>query len=294
MRTPVCLLGVLAATLAVAGPSRAQVVPYRLGIKYTMTRQGMRIDAVLPKSAASVAELEPGDYLVSVNGKLIANPLDYLTALHMSKGGVANLIVRRPKTNQVKPIRVALGVGVKGGIGRVPYQLGVQGQFTPIGLRIVTVTAKSPAAKVGLKPADTIIRIDGQAITGQLVFQRALQTSGGAVEMAVRKASGRLVVLKAKLAGGGNRKPFQLGIHYTIKPEGARINAVLPRSAAARAGLARGDIILNINGCRIRTNKDYEAALEQSFGFLQMIVRTAATGRAERVAVDLLGPAVWR
>jgi S1-C subfamily serine protease len=189
---------------------------------------------------------------------------------------------------------VALGVGDEGGVGKVPYQLGVEGQFTPLGLRIVTVTARSPAEKAGLRPGDAIVQIDGQALNDQLAFQKALQTTGGAVEIAVRKAGGRLVVLKTELAGGGDRKPFRLGVNFSIRPEGARIDAVLPGSAAARAGLAPGDLIVNINGRRIRTEKDYEAALEKSFGYLEMIVRSAATGSAERVAVDLLGPAVWR
>jgi S1-C subfamily serine protease len=155
-------------------------------------------------------------------------------------------------------------------------------------MRIVKVTPGSPADKSGLKAGDFLVRIDDQPIVNQLALQKAVQTSGGEIQLLVRKSGGQTVQLKTKLAGGGDREAFQLGISYSIRPEGLRADTVLANSPAARAGLRRGDIILNINGQRIRTEKDYQTALENSAGYLELIVRSSEDGQSRRVLVDLV------
>jgi S1-C subfamily serine protease len=197
-------------------------------------------------------------------------------------------MVRSAKTRQLKPVIVTLGEGSSSVVGKVPYQLGVQGLYTPTGMRIVKVTPGSPADKSGLKAGDFLVRIDDQPIVNQLALQKAVQTSGGEIQLLVRKSGGQTVQLKTKLAGGGDREAFQLGISYSIRPEGLRADTVLANSPAARAGLRRGDIILNINGQRIRTEKDYQTALENSAGYLELIVRSSEDGQSRRVLVDLV------
>jgi S1-C subfamily serine protease len=170
------------------------------------------------------------------------------------------------------------------------YSLGAFGKYTPDGMLIQQVTPGSPLDRVGLRPGDVIVKMDGQFITGQVDLAAVLDSCGGSLALAVRKnGTGRCVRITADLEGKGRgvRVPYLLGVIGKYTSEGMQINLVVPGSPAAVVGLAPGDLILRINNQVIRNQEDLFSVLNSSDGSVTLQVRDGRTGRTGKLEVDL-------
>lgn len=76
-----------------------------------------------------------------------------------------------------------------------------------------------------------------------------------------------------------------IGHHHHHHHQGLRITSVAVRSPASRAGLERGDVILEVDGQDIQTGDQLHRALHRT-GYRGMLtVRDARSGRIHRVQV---------
>jgi len=141
----------------------------------------------------------------------------------------------------------------------------------------------SPAGKAGLKPGDILLEFDSKKTEAPGDLQRAvgLAAPGADIKVKVwREGSERTVDVKIGEAPderesqqrGGSRggAPSVLGMEVRpITPEVARqlnlktsegviVARVDEGSAAAEAGIQRGDVIREINRQKIRSTGDYE------------------------------------
>jgi S1-C subfamily serine protease len=102
-----------------------------------------------------------------------------------------------------------------------------------------------------------------------------------------------LALLAGARAGAqttGSQAPkVTLGVVGSFTPAGMLIANVVAGSAADRAGLQQGDLILKMDGDPVRNQQAFARALEASGGQVRLLVRRAATGRVERVTADLAG-----
>ncbi|HET7343797.1 MAG TPA: Do family serine endopeptidase [Methylomirabilota bacterium] len=151
------------------------------------------------------------------------------------------------------------------------------------GVLISDVMPDSPAGKAGLKPGDILTEFEGKKTEAPADLQRAvgLTSPGSDVKMKIwRDGSERTVELKIGEAPderegqprGGNKggAPNVLGMEVRpITPEvahqlnlktseGVIVARVDEGSAAAEAGIQRGDVIREINRQKIRSLGDYE------------------------------------
>jgi Do/DeqQ family serine protease len=147
------------------------------------------------------------------------------------------------------------------------------------GVLISRVFSDSPAQHAGILPGDVIVRFNDQQVDGPEELQRLVGTTrvGQTVEVKLLRRAGD-IRLRVKLS----ERPRQPELSPTDLPEekrdwlgiivydltaelarkietsqGVLIWSLEPGSQAARAGLMPGDVILSVNGIRVKDAKHY-------------------------------------
>jgi serine protease Do len=148
------------------------------------------------------------------------------------------------------------------------------------GVLISDVISEGPAEKAGIQAGDIITEFDGKKLDGPQDLQRAVAsaTPGKGVPMTLwRDKSTKTVEIRigetpddASALKSGNRGKSLLGLEVRpITPEIARqlnlrstegvvVARVDDDSAAAEAGLQRGDVIREVNRQRVRSLQEFE------------------------------------
>jgi len=152
------------------------------------------------------------------------------------------------------------------------------------GVLINEVMPESPAAKAGIKPGDILLEFDGRSMDGTGDLQRAVgffSPDRTAKVKILRDQAEKLVEVKVGQAPderqaaqqqrpGGGRARSMLGLEVRpVTPEIARqlnlrstdgviVYRVEDGTAAAEAGVQRGDVVKQLNGQIIRTMADFE------------------------------------
>ena len=236
------------------------------------------------------AAINPGNSggaLVDIDGRLIGINTAILSRTGGSQG--VGLAVPANLVGQVADSLVKNGKVVRG-------FLGVSAQdITPAlaesfnlkdhhGALVVEVQPGSPAAKAGLKEGDVITGVDGEPVTdsNKLTFavsaiapgtkvdldilrdgktQHLAATTGERPNNRVARAAGSAAekndegVLNGVAVGDLNGEARR-EMNVPARVKGAVITDVDPDSAAARAGLSAGDVILEINHQRVASAQE--------------------------------------
>jgi M6 family metalloprotease-like protein len=144
----------------------------------------------------------------------------------------------------------------------IPGHLGVQLKSGAKGEPVVVdIEADSPGEKTGLKPDDTIVRFDGKDAGNVDAFRAAVRSRGAGekVKLSVFR-QGKTVELSTVLGAPsrpmGGSSPFTgtlLGMQVSAlrDGDGVVIEQVAPGSAAEKAKLKIGEVILRINDTSI-------------------------------------------
>jgi serine protease Do len=161
-------------------------------------RKGALVKTVAPNSAASRAGLEPGDVVVTYNGKPVTNRDDLVSMVVATKPGTT-VPVRIMRDRAEKTVNVTveeLDLEIEGNVSR-NRERDDTGQATPtgFGLRLQNISPSdarelklessrgaliadveqgSPAARAGLRPGDVIVRVGREPITSATDAQREL------------------------------------------------------------------------------------------------------------------------
>ena len=146
----------------------------------------------------------------------------------------------------------------------------IVGRITHIA-RVDMVTPGSPAAKAGFKPGDIVTKINGSPISGITELHRIEQFNGGHKLSFTVDRGGQEIKLTATpamkrvaVSVGGTAKIGFLGISTILLAP--RVGSVQPNSAAAAAGLQKGDLIKVISGKKIKTFDDLRKIVQASPG----------------------------
>jgi serine protease Do len=140
---------------------------------------GMRVRSVYPSSPADGARLEPGDVVVSLNGRPVESREDFDTLLSSAApGGTVTLEVRRGERSRVLSMKAA----------RVPEDLGLEVLRREIGisvaqvrggLALTSVARESPADRKGLERGDALLAVNGERISTLDDVARAVERGYG-------------------------------------------------------------------------------------------------------------------
>jgi len=209
-------------------------------------------------------------------------------------------------------VRGFLGVGVQDLTADLGEALGLP---TEQGAVVASVEPGSPAARVGLVPGDVVVSFQGEPVSGAAELSRrvSLLAPGTRVQLGVVREGSR-PQLEAPL---GERPPEGQGalpegappppepeegdaLGLTVQPlprqtarrlgveSGLIVAGVEPGSRSARAGLRRGDVLLEADRRSVRTPEDLEKAV-RSAGDQPLVLRILRDQRALYLAVPPAG-----
>ena len=139
----------------------------------------------------------------------------------------------------------------------------------PRGYRVRSVFPGSPAARAGVRDGDVIVSLDGTPIESQDSFETALASRGPGRPMKfVLRGAGadRTVTVQGQAPPpdlGVQTLRDQVGISVSPVRGGMRISVTDRSSAAARAGIESGDLLLALNGKRVSNVDDVNHVLQR-------------------------------
>ena len=159
---------------------------------------------------------------------------------------------------------------------------GGRGEAT--GVKVVDVFPGSPAAVAGLRPGDVLLAGNGRAFGGRDDYTTLLAqlAPGDRVTLDVGgRGAARTVTLRAALP------PADLGTEVFLRFVGVKlgergkrvvVSRVVPGSRADAAGLAAGDVVLQVNGERVSTVAQIDGivAREHTRSSLLLVIQRGA------------------
>jgi serine protease Do len=166
------------------------------------------------------------------------------------------------------------------------------------GALVTEVEPDSPASRLGLKPGDVLLSVNGRPVGHARELARSLRClkPGASVKLtyrrdgADRKATTELDRTPGQEppltpgAPGRRREHPRFGVLASDAPGGARIEAIVPQSPAA-ASLEVGDVVLDLNGAPVRGGADLSARLSGAPRHLDLLLRVRRRGAVRYLAV---------
>jgi serine protease Do len=181
----------------------------------------------------------------------------------------------------------------------------------PRGAPVSSVIAGGPAEKAGLKEGDIIIGVDGRKIESDVELPSVISAipPGKTTELEIwrdrsaRKITVRVVEMEEDGAtspsvsgrGGSATEPSSLGLSVRPLDPAEKQQADTQGSLvvedvtgpAARAGIQPGDIILGVNGTRVRTAAELAAAVGKRTGrYVSLLVQRGGNQSFVQVRVE--------
>lgn len=242
---------------------------------------------------ASINPGNSGGPLCNIRGEVIGMN----TAIFSQTGGSIGIGFAIP-SNVIR--KVVMDLKAQGKVDRAGLGVTVQdldadlarsfGMKTPEGVLITSVSPGSAAAKAGLKRGDVVLTVDGKKVRNSADLVALLYTyrAGDKVEVEYLR-SGKPMKAQMRLQSLNMESPREkkeekkekllktpsIGLEFDDPenvpqlvspdtPRGAVVVKVDPRSAAQRAGLAVGDVILEVNGQEVESAADLRRVLKDA------------------------------
>lgn len=275
--------------LAIGNPfGVGQTVTQGIVSALARTQTGITDYAFFIQTDAAINPGNSGGALIDMHGRLAG----INTAIYSRTGGSVGIgfaipvnmvrFVVRAAREGTRVRRPWIGATMQTMTKEIADSLGLD---RPTGALVSDIYSKSAAEKAGLRRGDVIVAIDGKNVEDQQAFGYHLGTRelGGTAKLTVLRNGKRVqldVVLQAapetpprEPVTMRGRNPFsgatvvnyspavaeELSVKGKIR-EGVVIANVSDNSAAAQLGLKKGDVILAVNGTRIRRTSDMRKA----------------------------------
>ncbi len=243
------------------------------------------VAAVETDSPEYNAGLRPGDVIVRLNGEKFSETWGHFVQKIMFSIGEVKLDILRdgspmqisyiPKDNPNAP-------------GKLKYEKIGYPFFSPVIPIELCPAPGSPAEKAGIKPGDTLLSINGNAVTGLNDFQMTLNRAGDSRLdfIVLRNGKEQKISLCSAPVSGINPAdvPFMIGILQEQKDGQIHTVNVYSRTPADKAGLKPGDIILSAGDRQLALPEDLNAAVTASGG-KPMSLQILRDGKKETVSI---------
>lgn len=176
-----------------------------LGFPFFTLSNPVAVGAVRPDSAAASLQMQPGDFLHSLNGVNILSPRDFSERLAALPEGTPLTIL----TSRSGKERLLQDWPVKSGSIQGAHDLGIV--FNVMASEVI---AGMPAAQAGVQHGDRLVRLQGEDITDSESFVKNIQRHGAAeMELVVNRAGQDLLLRLTPMLRPGDGPPvYQVGI----------------------------------------------------------------------------------
>ena len=221
---------------------------------------------------ASINPGNSGGPLVNVDGEVVgintaiiarAQGIGFAIPINLAKNVISQLM----KTGKVE--RSWFGVEA---MDLTPDKISELKLQVDHGAYVTMVEKGSPAQKAGIEKGDVIIEYNGKKVekTLDLALWVAETPPGTVVPVKVVR-NGKILTFSVKLeklveleiSERSRRILAALGMLVVKKGNSFLVKDVRPKSPAADAGLMKGDILLEINGVRLRKDADIDRAFSR-------------------------------
>ena len=277
--------------LAIGNPfGVGQTVTQGIVSALARTQIGINDYGFFIQTDAAINPGNSGGALVDLDGRLVG----INSAIYSRTGGSVGIGFAIP----VNMVKIIVAAAKHGGVVRRPW-LGASlqnvtkdiadslGLDRPVGALVANVYEGGPADEATLRRGDVITSVDGRPVedAGGVGFRLAVKPLGGAVALAVLRG-GKPLALSLKLITAPekppreairikSRSPFQGALVVNVSPavsedlslddatHGVVVADVADGSLAAGFGVAKGDLVLEVNGEKIATTHDLDVASAQ-------------------------------
>jgi serine protease Do/serine protease DegQ len=252
------------------------------GIVSALGRSGINIEGYedFIQTDASINPGNSGGALVSADGRLVG----INTAIIAPAGGNVGIGFAVPvaMASAVMKQLIEHGEVRRGRIGvaiqdLTPDLADALGLHESSGAVVGSVEDGSPAAKAGLQAGDVVVSVDGHPIFGAADLRNrvGLVAAGSKVEVEYLRDGMRKVVTLQIEPQGSERKTAALptrlqGAQFQDAAGNVVVARVEENSAAARAGLRPGDVIVAVNRKPLTTVAELTEALHQTAGAIAL------------------------
>jgi len=141
--------------------------------------------------------------------------------------------------------------------------LGLDAVLDEGALRVEQVVPSGPADRAGIRPGDALTAVAGETLRSPEELTALLDRLPGGRDITLRLLrDGQLVLVELTLGDWAEQPVVVLGMTLRAAPgAGGEVVAVRPRSAAERAGVHVGDVVIRVNGLPVQAPVDVKAAL---------------------------------
>ena len=246
----------------------------------------IQTDAAINPGNSGGALINSRGELVGINTAIASSNggnqgIGFAIPIDMARGVMTQLI------EHGKVTRGYLGIGIEQMTPALAKQFGLANAE---GTLVTDVTDGSPAAKAGLQRGDVILAINGEAISdfSQFRLHIADAAPNSTVRLKVMRA-GKVMEVPVTLAQLKDEKQIasgdksesteggmsgvqienltpqiaqQLGV--SAQTQGVVVSQVSPESAAAEAGLQRGDIVIEVNRHAVHNTQEFQQAMSHA------------------------------
>ncbi len=254
------------------------------------------------------AAINPGNSggaLVNMRGELVGINTAILsrTGGNMGIGFAIPVDMARPIVEALKTkghvSRGWLGVAIQDVDQDIAHAMKLPGAG---GVLIADVQADSPGQKGGLQRGDVVTHVDGQVVDSPGTFRNRIAAAGAdhSVTLTVQR-QGKSMSLPLKLGelpgehkGPGAQKPGGALEGLSVAPldssarrqleigdeprNGVVLRRIVPGSAADRAGLKAGDVVVEVNRTPVKSPEEFETVFGNAQGSrLLLVYRGGAT-----------------
>ncbi|TIM33706.1 MAG: DegQ family serine endoprotease, partial [Mesorhizobium sp.] len=252
------------------------------GIVSALGRSGINIEGYedFIQTDASINPGNSGGALVTADGRLVG----INTAIIAPAGGNVGIgfavpiamasAVMQQLIEHGEVRRGRIGIAIQDLTPDLADALGIKESY---GAVITSVEEGSPAAQAGLQPRDIIVAVDNRNISGSADLRNriGLAPVGSQVEIRyLRDGAQRAAKLRIEAAGSGAETAKTSdrleGAQFQDAAGKVFVANVEEGSAAARAGLRPGDVILAVNRQSVSTVAELTAALRETTGTIAL------------------------
>ena len=286
--------------IAFAGPAANLVLAVALYfIVFAVPHQELaaQVGYVKPQSPAAVAGLRYADRITAIDGEPIQGWSDLQEAIRAHAGQALQLQVLRDGRTQ--DLRIVPAVHEETSpIETVRHgRIGISA--VPRMAEVTVVSPDSPAGRAGLKTFDKVVKLDGQPIANYEQLAQQLAARSDALKLDVLRpqdppapATPAPGATPATAATTAPPTPLHFEVaaparpgDYGFEPSDLTLFSVQPGSAAAQAGLKRGDRVLAVNGTpALSWGDEVEAALRAA-GTQEVSLEVRRDGKPLTVSV---------
>jgi Do/DeqQ family serine protease len=244
----------------------------------------IQTDAAINPGNSGGALIDMAGKLVGINSAIYSRSGGWQGIGFAIPANMVRVVLASAKSGGKAVQRPWLGAKLQAVTQDIAESLGLK---RPSGALVANVLEGSPAARAGLKPGDVIVSIDGQEVDDPNAFDYrfATQPLGGTARVAFVRG-GRSYDATVALQTAPDRPRDEIDVRGRSPFTGARVANLSPaladqmqvqgadsgvvvvgvpdNSIAAQFGFRPGDVIVEVNGERIRRTADLEHVSEGS------------------------------